>query len=326
MKVKIVLEVLISIFYNKIIAICPSATDSVCSGHGICTSAFVDTYSKGDIYYGWEVEKFYSCKCDKGWSGIDCTKRTCYYGVDPSLKIEPVTYEYSIPIGFNHSFILSFDDIEYSTPVIASRKIGGSCDMNQRGASVDYETEIQSALRKMSPFAQVTVNVISCGSYNYLNKQSGGNLKLNCDNTNPNQSLSSYRIRITVEYAEYDKLKTSKLSLILGNEDNKYVAIDGIKGKITQADGKTEEVEIKCKTEYTVKDDNILYDTSDKSTGVEVIIPGDEIEGEILLSMPQEYKPSECANHGLCNTNTGLCECFDQYYGAACEKQRSIQF
>lgn len=177
----------------------------------------------------------------------------------------------------------------------------------------------------MTPFAQVSVSVIGCGSYYYFSEKQADptKLELKCasgSNTEP-QQVSSYRIRITVDYAEYDKLKTSKLSLVLINEDDKYVAIDGIKYG--------NDNNLTCNaTEYTLnKETNTMESTSPNvDTKIEVILPGEEVEGEIILSMQQEYKPTECANHGLCNTETGLCECFQQYYGAACEKQRSIQF
>lgn len=173
----------------------------------------------------------------------------------------------------------------------------------------------------MTPFAQVSVSVIGCGSYYYFSEKQADptKLELKCasgSNTEP-QQVSSYRIRITVDYAEYDKLKTSKLSLVLINEDDKYVAIDGTKYG--------NDKKLTCNaTEYTLSNDNKIK--VDATNEVEVILPGEEVEGEIILSMQQEYKPTECANHGLCNTETGLCECFQQYYGAACEKQRSIQF
>jgi hypothetical protein len=55
-----------------------------CSGHGTCMTigqlAFLD---HGNSYDLWDKHSTMGCKCDSGYTGPDCSKRTCVHGVDP---------------------------------------------------------------------------------------------------------------------------------------------------------------------------------------------------------------------------------------------------
>lgn len=92
------------------IALCPTGVTSYarraegtalyeCSGNGVCvslrelsnyrdyssdyhtdSSTSVEAY---DEYDGWDADKIFGCLCDKDWTGIDCSRRKCPYGVDP---------------------------------------------------------------------------------------------------------------------------------------------------------------------------------------------------------------------------------------------------
>ncbi len=55
-----------------------------CSGHGTCITieqlAFLDY---GNSYDLWDKHSTMGCKCDPGYTGPDCSERTCVHGVDP---------------------------------------------------------------------------------------------------------------------------------------------------------------------------------------------------------------------------------------------------
>jgi hypothetical protein len=79
--------------------VCPEA----CSGHGICSfieavtdgTTFGTTFNEhsvnrghanngtGALYHSWEWQKIRGCKCDRGYSGPDCSSRLCPKGDDP---------------------------------------------------------------------------------------------------------------------------------------------------------------------------------------------------------------------------------------------------
>lgn len=69
---------------------CPGTeSGSPCSGHGLCLSAYVD-YSDSE-YNLWDTDKTMKCRCDAGYSGPDCSLRSCPVGPDPVEHADKVT-------------------------------------------------------------------------------------------------------------------------------------------------------------------------------------------------------------------------------------------
>jgi len=64
--------------------------DEACSGHGTCMTMreaaqntdFVQLFREVD-YDNWDADMIQGCVCNEGWSGFDCSERTCPWGVDP---------------------------------------------------------------------------------------------------------------------------------------------------------------------------------------------------------------------------------------------------
>ena len=76
---------------------CPTVNDKVCNGHGECLSmrmtAERNSIDSGnnEILYGhdpnngnaWDADSVYGCYCDHGFTGYDCAIRSCDMGDDP---------------------------------------------------------------------------------------------------------------------------------------------------------------------------------------------------------------------------------------------------
>ena len=71
---------------------CPGGVESGkdCSGHGVCmtmrqAASTVDGYGmlRKTTYNLWDADKIFGCSCDPGWTGYDCSLRTCPLGDDP---------------------------------------------------------------------------------------------------------------------------------------------------------------------------------------------------------------------------------------------------
>ncbi|EQC31457.1 hypothetical protein SDRG_11055 [Saprolegnia diclina VS20] len=54
-----------------------------CSGHGSCFSMADAAMLNGATYTLWDANSIYGCRCDPGYTGYDCSLRTCLYGHDP---------------------------------------------------------------------------------------------------------------------------------------------------------------------------------------------------------------------------------------------------
>lgn len=76
---------------------CPGGFLSTCNGHGRCLSMYElalaadENGDATDYVYGsdpnagetWDARRAYGCECDEGYSGYDCTLRSCPTGDDP---------------------------------------------------------------------------------------------------------------------------------------------------------------------------------------------------------------------------------------------------
>lgn len=184
--------------------LCPNSNGTMCTGHGICMSAYMDTYMKGNIYYGWEMEKYYKCKCDKGWTGVDCSERECPKGTDPYESPSKNYYIYYMKVNVQHRFILQdFDGVTYETVPILHRT--DACDSKvSSGQLADFRTEIERALRGMTPFAQASVSV-ECGVYPLKYTGDG--------NTPANYGEGYYKVTVTLDYIDSALLRTAKLMI-----------------------------------------------------------------------------------------------------------------
>ncbi|KDO33497.1 hypothetical protein SPRG_02305 [Saprolegnia parasitica CBS 223.65] len=54
-----------------------------CSGHGNCFSMADAALLNGASYTLWDANSIYGCRCDPGYTGYDCSLRTCISGHDP---------------------------------------------------------------------------------------------------------------------------------------------------------------------------------------------------------------------------------------------------
>jgi len=97
-------------------ASCPNR----CSGHGVCLSAReLAKLDGGNNYELWDADVTLGCKCDPGFTGPDCSMKTCKVGYDPLYRDPGNSHRYSnwsyviyhmandtrIPIKGNYSII-----------------------------------------------------------------------------------------------------------------------------------------------------------------------------------------------------------------------------
>jgi len=74
-------------------ASCPSNSNGVCSGHGMCLTVkeIADQYYSGNVYSLWDERSTMGCVCDAGYFGPDCSERKCKFGFDPLYLDSSIT-------------------------------------------------------------------------------------------------------------------------------------------------------------------------------------------------------------------------------------------
>jgi len=75
---------------------CPSVSGIACAGHGTCETA--RTLAKIDhdnLYELWDADMTQGCLCDSGYSGADCSFRTCKIGYDTFYQDPESSWRFS---------------------------------------------------------------------------------------------------------------------------------------------------------------------------------------------------------------------------------------
>lgn len=84
-------------------ASCPVGPNGMCSGHGVCeTISEIANRDWSNIYKLWDEDTTMGCVCDSGYTGADCSARSCKVGTDPLYFDNNATLRYS---NFTYQFV-----------------------------------------------------------------------------------------------------------------------------------------------------------------------------------------------------------------------------
>jgi EGF-like domain len=172
-------------------AVCPNS----CSGHGVCKSIeqvassalsrhFVASNDGVNIYSGlaspfhyslWDADSLFQCICDPGFTGPDCSLRTCPFGFDPLISSLPracnnaACNQESQIFGFdagqgNVSYRLMFTTLMGQTYTTNDFMVITSVDLSSDSVSnLIVKKNIEAALESLPNNATGLVNVSVSG-------------------------------------------------------------------------------------------------------------------------------------------------------------------
>lgn len=254
--------------------VCPNE----CSGHGTCSTDFHNLYGlpgiqqvtkEGENTQGrfWSAKKFASCNCDRGYSGFDCSLRTCPQGDDPETECsnevyhdkQKVTCTFASPPdttkGASAYFSLHFRD--HSGGKYRTRPIR-VMEQKSQDHGMTNKNAIQDALEALPNFAIPTVEIDYNGTVSSASKWSKFEFNVNFVDAATTNEQASLWVDTTTACADSSQPKFA-------------------------------------------------------SSGITCTV------SRIALSAGQVLKENkECGGRGLCDTSTGLCSCFEGYYGDSC--------
>lgn len=277
---------------------CPSdSTYGTCTGHGRCLSmkeramwaenngdATVLTYGKDpNNAQTWDAGRIYSCMCDKGYHGFDCSLKNCPGGDDPA------TYN---------------DHVEVQ--LLVCKATDGHFYINFRQASSDpipfdaTATQMQVILEAMPTLGPLSI---------YFSR----------DNLLPNSTLKIIRPALPkfegkpVNF-KFNPNRTATANYVFNNTVSQVrvpttpaCATDGKQTIIIQFDTIHGNLPaIIPGTRLLV--DNVNGNGNDGSGTVKVYRDGGKVNG--LTSILGTTENMACNNRGLCDEASGKCQCF----------------
>ena len=257
-------------------------------------------------YTQWDAMKTRSCKCDGGWTGIACDKRMCPKGNDPltTESSDGVTEKYEVQTivvgdgidsekteGF---FTLTFTDSygnEWTTRPIRSADSDwvpattGNANSDVGLPQDVTALEVRRALMEIPNhvFDDVEVNWEEVTESTYDHRTSGASAA--------NKKYNKYMVTFI------SPATSGKQNLLVCNY--KGCDYDGCQPRFTGI-GKNGDTATTSHRKCHVRG---YYETA----GVENNVGTGE--------------NAECSNRGICNTDDGLCECFEGYTGESCSVQ-----
>ena len=276
---------------------CGGDPSKTCSGHGRCmTMAELALWANdnGDatqyVYgsdpnnpYTWDYSRIHGCFCDEGYSGYDCSLTDCIRGDDPGTYDDQSEVQLLQCIADSGNFTLTFR--QAATPPLPYNITA---------------FELQQALSNLKTIGNIRVYFMYDGpppegilTYELPDKALP-------PGSNPWGSFSL--VNNTVQFNYNPPLVRGDNSTFC-RTDGTQVAI--IEFAYTQSD-----------VPALLLKSNYLYDSVNAAGGIgsghlNIIEDGQSILG--LQSIRGTTENDVCNNRGLCNTETGQCQCFNTW-------------
>lgn len=331
-----------------------------CSGHGICRPIKFFTWGHGNDleiaenendYDKWDSDVSFKCECDKEYTGYDCSERKCKIGymtaldceeAEPAVTTVKFTLESSnnpmkevdtsnpqppptdnVP-NSNHAYLGyleyydSFNRVwysdafditnAYSYTYTLTDEVGGDKAGNDKTLVIPGWYDVL----KSFPPSVIDVDQISViykdGTDISCKSSDGDKDKSTCQNLKIDEEIT-----VSITYGASQSGRQSDNINILTMDDIKEkqgITEGGFHGLKSSVENFNSKLPIQALTPTTTPTFPVVYAAKIESNGV--------------ITDSRGVPPTECANNGICNTVSGLCECFTGFYGDACTEQLAL--
>jgi hypothetical protein len=327
-----------------------------CNGHGACTNLLHIAKTHGGVYDyaghiryqydNWDASKIWSCECDRGYEGYDCSLRKCPKGDDPLTPGNPEVQSVScigvhkIQLGFNDEYtqwlkagsttdeirdalqsLESIDDVEVSFQNTGANSCSSSSPpqvmmitFHRPGGDVGPLT-MNGQGNTISIFENVkgTTENLDCAGRGICDQESGlcvCNFMFASSDGHGNSGTKG----------DCGFLDDSPFPV--GHMLNDISLQRSIKLRLKSCPSQIDGVD--C-TDHGTCSGAPAYQCSCMAgwTGSDCsqrTCPKGNAWSDVPTANNFAHKFSECSNMGICDREKGLCKCRDGFSGAACDK------
>jgi len=316
---------------------CPNA----CSGHGQCRF----NYEINAAYTGygslskqtqfasqdWDAAKTRQCQCDRGYEGVDCASRMCPKGDDPltncndnatpgeSVDDTQVISMQSGTIGAGKFFTLMFKDMyngEYTTRPISTANAWTTpaattttaCVWASAACGLSGADEVGCVNGKaVYDFCSGHTSQVLCEAATYEKIDTaatftdGANNALGMDVEAALEELPNFAIPNVTQTLEWDATMCRVLIKVTFVDE----ANSGKQHKLVPS----------------VTSATIDHDKAYMQPRFNAVLTTPTVTHADVADIDKYEEHTECANRGSCDSDSGLCACYEGFTGEACQKQ-----
>ncbi|CAM9494096.1 unnamed protein product [Scytosiphon promiscuus] len=294
----------------------------------------------------WDSEKLHTCVCDDGYDGYDCSLRTCPTGDDPLTADQVNEVQLVVCEASAGSFVLYYEG--YPTTTLAHDASETDVEVALSAIQLIQGVNVEFSIPSSGACNSTAINVIQVEflgnfgplrpmwSYSALTAGSVTTLTIAADGSSifDSDAVSFDSIKGTKENAACSNrgicdVEEGFCECFTSNDDI-FASSDGYNGPGTRGDCGYQVTttagcpgEVACSGHGTCDESDFTCHCNDGWTTGDCSLRACPY-GWSWFSYPSAEdkahdERTECSDGGLCNRETGACECGDLFHGAACE-------
>lgn len=326
-----------------------TACPNDCSGHGTC-NLISNADDTNDDYSAWDNDKTQVCECDAGYDGPDCSMRSCPHGADPVQYAQYVTnsiqgiywtdMDSSAQIGEDVYYTVTYTDEfgdEWTSSLLSIGYTSGSVDTGVSGYSIEEQVEaLNTSLLALPAGVNTYVWGVQSGDRGTGTATITGSYPDDgdVDSDTTSEWVDSLDFRLDQSIVDSECGSSGAYGMCF------YVKIDlpGTQNPLRvryfyRGEGETRSVTGATDGFGSTPSDTTLLESLVHVEDVQAARAWNANDGDVeyafvsaAISSDDSEELDVCSKRGVCDYDTGLCECFSGYSGLRCDDQNAIAY
>jgi len=309
-----------------------------------------DAEDTNEDYSAWDTDKTQVCECDAGYEGPDCSMRSCPHGADPVQYAQYVTnsiqgiywseMDSSAQIGEDVYYTVTYTDEfgdEWTSSLLSIGYTDGAVDTSVVGYSIEEQVEaLNTSLLALPAGINTYVWGVQTGDRGFGTETIVGSYPDNgdVDSDTTSEWVDSLEFRLDETVVDDGCGSSGAYGMCF------YVKIDlpGTQNPLRvryfyRGNGETRSVTGATDGFGSAPSDNTLLESLVHVEDVQSARTWNDNDGDVeyafisaAISSDDSEELDVCSKRGVCDYDTGLCECFSGYSGLRCDDQNAIAY